>query len=111
MLNIGLIGVGRIGRLHAEHLAHHIQRARLVAIADVVEDAARESAAQHGVPRAVADYRALLEDADIQAIVICSATDTHAEIIEEAAECGRHVFCTTNAGNRCGGAWFMRLRR
>ncbi len=55
MLNIGLIGVGRIGRLHAEHLAHHIQRARLVAIADVVEDAARESAAQHGVPRAVAD--------------------------------------------------------
>jgi len=93
MLNIGLIGVGRIGRLHAEHLAHHIQRARLVAIADVVEDAARESAAQHGVPRAVADYRALLEDADIQAIVICSATDTHAEIIEEAAECGKHVFC------------------
>ncbi|MDQ6671233.1 MAG: inositol 2-dehydrogenase [Chloroflexota bacterium] len=93
MLNIGLIGVGRMGRVHAEHLAHHIQRARLVAIADVVEDAARECAAEHGVPRAVADYRALLDDADIQAIVICSATDTHAQIIQEAVGVGKHVFC------------------
>jgi len=92
-LNIGLIGVGRIGRLHAANLAHQIPRARLVAIADVIEEAARQSASEHGVPVVVADYRKLLDDADIQAVVICSATDTHAQIIEEAAQAGKHIFC------------------
>ena len=92
-LNIGLIGVGRIGRLHAANLAHQIPRARLVAIADVIEEAARQSASEHDVPVVVADYRKLLDDADIQAVVICSATDTHAQIIEEAAQAGKHIFC------------------
>src|ERR1700682_3087856 len=93
MLNIGLIGAGRIGRLHAAHLAHQIPRARLIAVADVAEEAARQCAAEHGIPRAVAEYSALLDDADIQAVVICSATHTHAEIIEAAAQSGKHVFC------------------
>jgi myo-inositol 2-dehydrogenase/D-chiro-inositol 1-dehydrogenase len=93
VLNIGLIGVGRIGRLHAANLAHQIPRARLVAIADVIEEAARQSAAEHGVRVAVADYRQLLNDPEIQAVVICSATDTHAQIIEEAAQAGKHIFC------------------
>ncbi len=93
MLNVGLIGAGRIGRLHATHLAHHIKRARLVGVADVVEEAARQCAAEHDVPRATTDYRALLEDPDIQAFVICSSTDTHANIIEQAAQSGKHVFC------------------
>jgi myo-inositol 2-dehydrogenase/D-chiro-inositol 1-dehydrogenase len=93
MLNIGLIGAGRIGRLHAAHLAHQVKRARLLAVADVVEAAARECAAEHGVPRAVAEYRSLLDDPEIDAVVICSATDTHAQIIEAAAKSGKHVFC------------------
>jgi myo-inositol 2-dehydrogenase/D-chiro-inositol 1-dehydrogenase len=88
-----LIGAGRIGRLHAAHLAHQVPRVRLLAVADVVEDAARQSAAEHGISLAVTDYRALLNNADIQAVVICSATDTHAQIIEEAAQAGKHVFC------------------
>ena len=93
VLNIGLIGAGRIGRLHAANLAHQIPRARLRVIADVVEEAARQSAADHGIPKTVADYRALLDDPDIHAVVICSATDTHAQIIEEAAQAGKHIFC------------------
>jgi myo-inositol 2-dehydrogenase/D-chiro-inositol 1-dehydrogenase len=93
MLNVGLIGAGRIGRLHAGHLAHHIARAKLLAVADVVEDAARQAAAEHGIPTAVTDYKVLLDDVDIQAVVICSATDTHARIIEEAAHAGNHIFC------------------
>lgn len=91
--NIGLIGAGRIGRLHAGHLARQIPRARLVAVADVVEEAARQCAVDYGVPRAVTAYRVLLDDPDIHAVVICSATDTHAQIIEEAAHAGKHVFC------------------
>ena len=93
MLNIGLIGAGRMGRVHAEHLAHRIRRARLVAVADVVEEAARRASAEHDVPTAVTDYHALLDDPDLDAVVVASATNTHAHIIEEAAAAGKHVFC------------------
>jgi len=92
-LNIALIGVGRIGRLHAEHLAYRIPAANLVAIADVSEKAAKACATRLGVPCAVADYHELLARSDIQAVVICSPTDTHARIVEEAALAGKHIFC------------------
>jgi myo-inositol 2-dehydrogenase/D-chiro-inositol 1-dehydrogenase len=93
MLNVGLIGAGRIGRLHAQHLARRLPRARLLTIADIVEDLARACAAENEVPLAVADYRTVLDNPEIDAVVICSATDTHALIVEEAAAMGKHVFC------------------
>src|SRR5690349_13592276 len=93
MLNVGIIGAGRIGRLHAEHLAYRIPEANPVAIADVMLSAAQECAARCRIPVAVKDYRRLLDDAAIEAIIICSATDTHARIIEEAAAAGKHIFC------------------
>jgi myo-inositol 2-dehydrogenase / D-chiro-inositol 1-dehydrogenase len=92
-LNIGLIGAGRIGQLHAEHLVQRIPRARLLMVADVVEDAARQCAAQLHIPAATRDYQAVLANPDIQAVVICSSTDTHAEIIAAAAQAGKHIFC------------------
>ncbi|GIV78409.1 inositol 2-dehydrogenase [Litorilinea aerophila] len=92
-LNLGLIGVGRIGRMHAEHLAHRIPKANLIAVADVIEEAAQEVARRLRVPTAVQDYRRLLEDPAIEAVVICSATHTHAQIIQEAAAAGKHIFC------------------
>ena len=92
-LNLGVIGVGRIGRLHAEHLAYRIPNARLLMVADVGEEAARRCADACGVPRAVQDYRALLDDPAIEAVAICSATPTHAPIIAEAAAAGKHIFC------------------
>lgn len=93
MLNVGIIGAGRIGRLHAEHLAYRIPEANPVAIADVVLTAAQQCAARCRIPVAVEDYHRLLDDAMIKAIIICSATDTHARIIEEAAAAGKHIFC------------------
>jgi myo-inositol 2-dehydrogenase / D-chiro-inositol 1-dehydrogenase len=92
-LNVGLIGAGRIGRLHAEHLATRIPAARLTVVADVSAEAARQCAERFGVPRAVSDYRVALQDDDVQAVAICSSTDTHAQIIEEAARAGKHIFC------------------
>jgi myo-inositol 2-dehydrogenase/D-chiro-inositol 1-dehydrogenase len=95
-LNVGLIGAGRIGRLHAEHLARRLPAARLVAIADLNEAAAQACASNVGdvTPvRVCGDYRALLELPEVEAVVICSATDTHAQIIEEAAQVGKHIFC------------------
>jgi myo-inositol 2-dehydrogenase/D-chiro-inositol 1-dehydrogenase len=92
-LNVGLVGAGRIGLLHAAHLARRIPRARLVAVADVVEEAARQCAVEFSVPRAADDYRVLLDDPNVEAVVICSATDTHARIIQDAAGAGKHIFC------------------
>lgn len=92
-LSVGQIGAGRIGKVHASHLARAIPRARLEAIADVSKRAAEECAARAGVSRAVDDYRTLLDDPAIGAVVVCSSTDTHARIVEEAAEAGKHIFC------------------
>lgn len=92
-MNLGLIGAGRIGRMHASTLSHRVPAANLLMVADVALDAATAVAAQHNVPHAVADYRRVLDHPDIEAVVICSATHTHAQIIEEAAAAGKHIFC------------------
>ena len=92
-LNVGLIGAGRIGKLHAEHLCRRIPRARLVAIADANAEAAQDCAERLGISRTEQDYHALLADAGIEAVVICSPTDLHATMIEEAAAAGKHIFC------------------
>jgi myo-inositol 2-dehydrogenase / D-chiro-inositol 1-dehydrogenase len=92
-LKVGLIGAGRIGRLHAEHLASRIPSADLVMVADPFEEAARSCAERYGIPSYGRDYRAVLDHPNIQAVVICSSTDTHARIIEEAAQAGKHIFC------------------
>ena len=93
VLKLGLIGAGRIGQLHAEHLSLRIPSAQVVMVADVVEDAASHCAMRYHIPSFTSDYHAVLEQPDIEAVVICSSTDTHATIIEEAATAGKHIFC------------------
>ena len=80
-LNVGLIGAGRIGRLHAQHLSQRIAGARLLMISDVHLESARSCAKQCHVDQAVSDYHQILEHPDIGAVVICSPTDTHAKIM------------------------------
>lgn len=92
-VNVGVIGAGRIGKLHAENLAYRVPGARVQAIADIQADAAKQLAAQLNIPTATADYHDILNDKAIQAVLICSATDTHARIIEEASAVGKHIFC------------------
>jgi len=92
-VRIGIIGVGRIGRLHAENIVRYVHGAEVVAVADIVEEAARRCAEDLGIPRAFADYRAILEDKTTDAILICTSTDTHAEIIRAAAAARKHIFC------------------
>jgi myo-inositol 2-dehydrogenase/D-chiro-inositol 1-dehydrogenase len=92
-VNVGIIGAGRIGKLHAEHLAYQIPEANIIAIADVFLEAAEKCAADFQIPSAVKDYREIMENPDIEAIMICSSTDTHARMIEEAAAAGKHIFC------------------
>jgi len=91
-LNIGLLGAGRIGRVHAQNLAYHLPQARLVGVADVVKSAAEQVAGEYGAA-AYDDPRRLLEDPSVEAVVICTSTDTHAALIEAAAQAGKHIFC------------------
>jgi len=88
-MKIGLIGTGRIGRMHARNLAAH-PRCELVAVQDVHGPSAQEAAAETGA-QAVADVDQLLERVD--AVMIASSTDTHCDLIARAAQAGKAVLC------------------
>ncbi|HLU09759.1 MAG TPA: inositol 2-dehydrogenase [Oceanobacillus sp.] len=92
MLNVAVIGAGRIGKLHAENLVLRIPETNVVTITDVNLPAAQETAARLNIPNVSADYREALKDG-IDAVIICSSTDTHTQFIIEAAAAGKHIFC------------------
>jgi myo-inositol 2-dehydrogenase/D-chiro-inositol 1-dehydrogenase len=91
-VKVALIGAGRIGKLHGRALARSVPGAVLAAVVDVNADTARAVAGELGVPaaRSVED---VLADRSIDAVAICSATDTHASLIIHAARAGKHIFC------------------
>ncbi len=92
-LRIGIIGAGRIGKVHAETLAFRLPDATVSAIADVNGDAAKEVAERFRIPRAVIDSGEIINDPSIDAVLICSPTETHAELVIQAARAGKHIFC------------------
>jgi myo-inositol 2-dehydrogenase/D-chiro-inositol 1-dehydrogenase len=93
MVRIGIIGAGRIGRLHAETLATRVPGAQVIAIADPQLEAAQSVAYALGVARTSPDPKPIFEASDIDAVVIASSTDTHAQFIVDAAHAGKHIFC------------------
>jgi myo-inositol 2-dehydrogenase/D-chiro-inositol 1-dehydrogenase len=92
-VKVGVIGAGRIGRVHASNLAHLIPGAKLIAIADVIEEAAKKLAADLGVLNAYDDPSKIFDDKQIDAVIVCSSTDTHAQMMEAAAAAKKHIFC------------------
>ena len=90
---IGIIGAGRIAQIHAKALAHLIPTANPIAIADINLDAAQQLGTTLGIGNVYDDHRKIMEDPDIEAVVICSSTDTHAPFMIQAAEAGKHIFC------------------
>lgn len=92
-LRFGVIGAGRIGPVHAENLAFRVPQAQLVALADLRPEAAHALAIRCNIPRIVSTGEEILADPEIDAVVICSPTDTHADLIVAAAKAGKHIFC------------------
>ncbi|HME57637.1 MAG TPA: inositol 2-dehydrogenase, partial [Terracidiphilus sp.] len=92
-LHIGIIGAGRIGKVHAETLAFRLPEANIVAIADINREAAEVLAARCNIPRVAASSDEILADKQIEAVLICSPTGTHADLIVQAAQAGKHIFC------------------
>ncbi|WP_145134076.1 inositol 2-dehydrogenase [Paenibacillus sp. Y412MC10] len=91
-LNIGVIGAGRIGRLHTENLLKHPQ-VKVKAIADLQIDHARAWANGLGIPLLTQDAEQIISDPGIDAVFICTSTNTHIDMIERSAKAGKHIFC------------------
>lgn len=89
-VRFGLLGAGRIGKVHAKAITSS-SKAQLVAVADAFEKAASDLAGQYGA--AVRSVEAILGASDIDAVVICTPTDTHAELIEQFSRAGKAIFC------------------
>jgi scyllo-inositol 2-dehydrogenase (NAD+) len=92
-LNVGLIGLGRLGRVYARDLAGRIPETRLVAVADPMGTVATDLAAEFEVPRSYVDPLALIDDPSVDAIVIVTPTHIHREQVIAAAKSGKPTFC------------------
>ena len=81
MLNIGIIGAGRIGKVHLESISYHVKNAVVTAIADpFMNDETKAFCEGFGVEKIYTDYKKIIEDETIDAVLVCSSTDTHAPI-------------------------------
>ncbi len=92
-LNIGIIGAGRIGKVHMQSITYNVPGAKVLGITDVFKDGLQDLADKYGIEKVYEDYKEMLADKEIDAVLVCSSTDTHADISIEAAEAGKHVFC------------------
>ncbi len=92
-INIGIIGAGRIGRLHAKSISYHIPGAKVLGITDIIKDGLSDFAEELGIEKVYENHEELLDDPLIDAVLICSSTDTHADIAVKAAQKGKHIFC------------------
>jgi len=90
-LRVGVVGAGRIGALHAGIVAHRVPGLRLVGVSDVHTPAAEAVAQRTGA--AAMTVEALIADPDIDAVAVCSSTDTHVDAIVAAAAAGKAIFC------------------
>ncbi|HEV2123151.1 MAG TPA: Gfo/Idh/MocA family oxidoreductase [Chloroflexota bacterium] len=91
ILGIALIGCGGMGRREAKELTS-IPEARLVAVSDVVEAAAETFGREMGVPWHI-DHRAVLERPEVDAVIVATPNGFHTEIVTDAANAGKHIFC------------------
>jgi myo-inositol 2-dehydrogenase/D-chiro-inositol 1-dehydrogenase len=89
-VRFGLLGAGRIGKVHAKAVTSN-PKAKLVAVADAMAQAASDLAGQYGAE--VRSIDAIENAADIDAVIICTPTDTHADLIERFARAGKGIFC------------------
>lgn len=100
MLKIGIIGAGRIGKVHLESISYHVKNAEVTAMADpFMNEETKALIESFGVKKIYKDYKEILSDPEVDAVLVCSSTDTHAPISIEAINAGKHVFCEKPLAN------------
>ena len=94
MVKVGIIGAGRIGRVHITSITTRVPNAKIKTVADpFLSEETADWAKSMGVEKTTKDYKEIIEDPEIDAVLICSSTDTHSPISVEAIKAGKHVFC------------------
>ena len=94
MINVGIIGAGRIGKVHVESINSAVSSATIKLLADpFMNDKTEAWAKERGVKAVTKDYHDIINDPEIDAVLICSPTDTHYTVSLEAINAGKHVFC------------------
>jgi myo-inositol 2-dehydrogenase/D-chiro-inositol 1-dehydrogenase len=91
-IKIALAGLGRIGKIHLRNLCINFPEVEVLAVMDPMEEA-KEIAEEYNIPLFLKDFGSLLTLDGLDAVVICSPTDTHAEYVAKAARAGKHIFC------------------
>ena len=94
MVTVGIIGAGRIGKVHVESIRTQVPNAVIKTLADpYMSEETAKWAVGMGVQHTTKDYKEIINDPEIDAVLICSSTDTHSPISVEAIKAGKHVFC------------------
>lgn len=92
MIRLGMLGIGRIGRIHLQHIVRHFDDAVVTAAMNPSEGG-REFARKLGVPFVTNDAMAVIQHPEVDAVLICTSTDVHADYVMAAASAGKAVFC------------------
>ncbi len=91
---VGVIGAGRIGKIHIENLLRKVPNVKLKIIADInIDDQLKQWAADKGSLNLITEANKIFSDPEVDVVVIASSTDTHAKFIQEAAVAKKHIFC------------------
>ncbi len=94
MVTVGIIGAGRIGKVHTESICNYVRNAKIKMVADpYMNEETEQWLLGMGVASVSKDYHEILNDPEIDAVLICSSTNTHSNISLEAIAAGKHVFC------------------
>ena len=93
-MKVAIIGTGRIGRVHIKNISTAVRKMEIKIVADpYIAEEGIEYVKEYGIPVITKDVNTIFEDPEIEAVLICSSTDTHAELIKKAAAAGKHIFC------------------
>ena len=94
-VKIGVVGCGRIGKLHINNLINSVSGVEVVAVADPMLDksGAREWLAERNITNVSTDFMDIINNPDVEVVFVCSSTDTHCDISMAAVNAGKHVFC------------------
>lgn len=92
-LNIGVVGLGRLGTQYARYFTSRLPGSRLHAVMDLQPHITRAVADENGSPKAYQDFRDLVNDPELDAVVVTTPTKLHAEVVIAAAEAGKAIFC------------------
>ena len=92
-VKVCLIGCGRAGMIHAKNYCGNVENGQIIALCDPFEQSLKAAAEQIDVPYTYSDYKEVMKNPEIDAVIVVTPTGLHKEIVLAAAAAGKHIFC------------------